>query len=129
VVTVAATRAYLTERYASGVDRLLWNTEKRLHAGPERDQVGGPGSNIGPCRGHGYRGQPRAPRRPPGWTSTILNMVFHAAHETEMNAETLAAVLDLHDARAAHARQRSLKVAVRAAQLAAGGLAPLARAS
>jgi hypothetical protein len=56
-------------------------------------------------------------------------MVFHAAHETEMNAETLAAVLDLHDARAAHARQRSLKVAVRAAQLAVGGLAPLPRAS
>jgi hypothetical protein len=56
-------------------------------------------------------------------------MVFQAAHETEMNAETLAAVLDLHDAGAAHARQRSLKVAVRAAQLAAGGLAPLPRAS
>jgi hypothetical protein len=27
---VAAYRRHLTERYAAGVDRLLWNTEKRF---------------------------------------------------------------------------------------------------
>jgi hypothetical protein len=27
---VTASRRHLTERYASGVDRLLWDTEKRL---------------------------------------------------------------------------------------------------
>ena len=32
---VSASRRHLTERYATGVDRLLWDTEKRLIPDPE----------------------------------------------------------------------------------------------
>ncbi len=35
---VAASRRHLTERYASGVDRVLWNTEKRFI--PDTDAIG-----------------------------------------------------------------------------------------
>ena len=76
---VDASRRHLTERYASGVDLLLWETEKRLV----------PEARLGLDRLEGE--------------------LFDAAQAMGMRPEAIAAVLDLPDGAAAEKRHRWLE--------------------
>jgi hypothetical protein len=119
---VTAARRHLTERYATGVDRLLWDTEKRFMpdldavraviAAVESGQVAA--VDVGACLVlvHGTRLE----------LDRLEYEVFESAHAAGMNEEAIAAVLDLPDARAVGARQRWL--ASRCAQAPADGEPP-----
>jgi hypothetical protein len=106
---VDASRRHLTERYASGVDLLLWETEKRLV--PDLDA-------IKAVTGAAASGQ-----------AEVLDMgaalilvqaarlgldrlecdIFDAARAMGMRPEAIAAVLGLPDAAAAEKRHRWLE--------------------
>ena len=106
---VDASRRHLTERYASGVDLLLWETEKRLV--PDLDA-------IKAVTGAAASGQ-----------AEVLDMgaalilvqaarlgldrleceLFEVAQAMGMRPEAIAAVLDLPDAAAAEKRRRWLE--------------------
>jgi hypothetical protein len=105
---VSASRRHLTERYAVGVDRLLWDTEKRLI--PDLDAIR---SAIAAAEA----GQAEA--LDIGAALVLLQAArleldrlecdaFEAAHQMGMRDEAIAAVLELPDAAAAEARHRAL---------------------
>jgi hypothetical protein len=105
---VSASRRHLTDRYAAGVDRLLWETEKRLL--PDLDAIR---SVIASAKaGH-------AEALDVGATLVLLQAArleldrlefetLEAAHSMGMRDEAVAAVLELPDAAAAEARYRAL---------------------
>jgi hypothetical protein len=106
---VTASRRHLTERYASGVDRLLWDTEKRLV--PDLDAI----RSVIDATSSG-----RAEALDIGAGLVLLQAVrlevdrlehdvFEGAHAMGMGEEAIAAVLDLPDAAAASKRRRWLK--------------------
>jgi hypothetical protein len=106
---VTASRRHLTERYASGVDRLLWDTEKRLV--PDLDAI----RSVIDAASSG-----RAEALDIGAGLVLLQAVrlevdrlehdvFEGAHRLGMGEEAIAAVLDLPDAAAAGKRRRWLK--------------------
>jgi len=106
---VIASRRHLTERYAAGVDRLLWDTEKRLM--PDVDAVRS--VIAGAARGG-------AEALDVGAALVLLqaarldvdrleHQVFEAADAIGMNDEAIAAVLELPDAAAAARRRRWLR--------------------
>jgi hypothetical protein len=106
---VTASRRHLTERYASGVDRLLWDTEKRLV--PDLDAIR---SVIEAASS----GQAEALDIGAGLVllqavrlevDRLEHDVFEGAHAMGMGEEAVAAVLDLPDAAAASKRRRWLK--------------------
>jgi hypothetical protein len=106
---VTASRRHLTERYASGVDRLLWDTEKRLV--PDLDAIR---SVIDAASS----GQAEALDIGAGLVllqavrlevDRLEHDVFEGAHAMGMGEEAVAAVLDLPDAAAASKRRRWLK--------------------
>jgi hypothetical protein len=106
---VTASRRHLTERYASGVDRLLWDTEKRLV--PDLDAIR---SVIEAASS----GQAEALDIGAGLVllqaarlelDRLEHDVFEGAQALGMEAEAIAAVLDLPDAAAASKRRRWLK--------------------
>jgi hypothetical protein len=106
---VTASRRHLTERYAAGVDRLLWDTEKRLV--PDLDAIR---SVIDAAAA----GQVEALDIGAGLVllqaarlelDRLEHKVFESAYELGMGAEAIAAVLDLPDAATASKRRRWLK--------------------
>ncbi len=106
---VTASRRHLTERYASGVDRLLWDTEKRLV--PDLDAI----RSVIEAASSG-----QAEALDVGAGLVLLQAVrldldrleydvFESAQAMGMAEEAIAAVLDLPDAAAAGKRWRWLK--------------------
>jgi len=106
---VAASRRHLTERYASGVDLLLWETEKRLI--PDLDAI----RSVTEAAASG-----RAEGLDMGAAFVLVQAarlgldrmeceLFEAAHAMGMRPEAIAAVLELPDAAAAEKRQRWLE--------------------
>jgi hypothetical protein len=106
---VTASRRHLTERYAAGVDRLLWDTEKRFF--PDLDAIK---SVIDAASS----GQAEALDIGAGLVllqaarldvDRLEHEVFENAHAMGMGDEAIAAVLDLPDAASAGKRRRWLK--------------------
>jgi hypothetical protein len=106
---VTASRRHLTERYAAGVDRLLWDTEKRLV--PDLDAI----RSVIDAASAGH-----AEALDIGAGLVLLQAarlevdrleydVFEGAHALGMSEEAIAAVLDLPDAGTAAKRRRWLK--------------------
>ena len=106
---VDASRRHLTERYASGVDLLLWETEKRLV--PDLDV-------IKAVTGAAVSGQ--AEGLDMGAALVLVQAarlgldrlecdLFDAARAMGMRPEAIAAVLELPDAAAAEKRHRWLE--------------------
>ena len=106
---VDASRRHLTERYASGVDLLLWETEKRLV--PDLDA-------ITAVTGAAASGQ--AEGLDMGAALVLVQAarlgldrlecdLFDAARAMGMRPEAIAAVLSLPDAAAAEKRHRWLE--------------------
>jgi hypothetical protein len=105
---VTASRKHLTERYASGVDLLLWETEKRLI--PDLDAIRSVTEALSAGKAEGLD------------TGAALVLVqaarlgldrleyelFEGAQAIGMQSEAIAAVLDLADAAAADKRRRWL---------------------
>ena len=107
--TVTASRRHLTERYATGVDLLLWETEKRLI--PDLDAI----KSVTEAAASG-----RAEGLDVGAALVLVQAarlgldrlegeLFEAAQGMGMRPEAIAAVLDLPDAAAADKRQRWLE--------------------
>jgi hypothetical protein len=106
---VDASRRHLTERYASGVDLLLWETEKRLV--PELDAIKAVTEAADSGRAEGLD---------IGAALVLVQAVrlgldrlecelFDAARAMGMRPEAMAAVLDLPDGAAAEKRHRWLQ--------------------
>jgi hypothetical protein len=106
---VNASRRHLTERYASGVDLLLWETEKRLI--PELDAI--KAVTVAAASG-------RAEGLDMGAALVLVQAarlgldrleceLFDAAQAMGMGPEAIAAVLDLPDGAAAEKRHRWLE--------------------
>jgi hypothetical protein len=106
---VNASRRHLTERFASGVDLLLWETEKRLI--PDLDAI----SSVTEAAATG-----RAEGLDMGAALVLVQAarlaldrleceLFDAALAMGMRAEAIAAVLELPDATAAGKRHRWLQ--------------------
>ena len=106
---VDASRRHLTERYASGVDLLLWETEKRLV--PELDAIKAVTGAAASGRAEGLD---------MGAALVLVQAVrlgldrlecelFDAAQAMGMRPEAIAAVLDLPDGAAAEKRHRWLE--------------------
>jgi hypothetical protein len=106
---VDASRRHLTERYASGVDLLLWETEKRLV--PELDAIKAVTAAAAAGRAEGLD---------MGAALVLVQAVrlgldrlegelFDAAKAMGMGPEAIAAVLDLPDGAAAKKRHRWLE--------------------
>jgi hypothetical protein len=105
---VHASRRHLTERYAKGVDRLLWDTEKRLL--PDLEAI----ALVNEAVAAG-----RAETLDLGAALVLIQAArldldhlehetFEGAHAMSMTDEAIAAVLDLPDTAAAVARKRWL---------------------
>jgi hypothetical protein len=105
---VTASRKHLTERYASGVDLLLWETEKRLI--PDLDAIKSVTEAVASGQADGLD---------MGAALVLVQAVrlgldrleyelFEGAQAMGMGSEAIAAVLDLHDAAAADKRQKWL---------------------
>ena len=106
---VSASRRHLTKRYASGVDLLLWEAEKRLV--PDLDAI----KSVTEAAASG-----RAEGLDMGAALVLVQAarlgldqlecgLFEAARAMGMRPEAIAAVLDLPDAAAAEKRQRWLE--------------------
>jgi hypothetical protein len=104
-----ASRRHLTERYASGVDLLLWETEKRLV--PDLDAI----KSVTEAAAAG-----RAEGLDMGAALVLVQAarlgldhleyeLFEAAHAMGMRPEAIAAVLELPDGAAAANRHRWLE--------------------
>src|ERR1035441_2316705 len=106
---VTASRRHLTERYAAGVDRLLWDTEKRIV--PDLDAI----RSVIDAASSGHAealdiGAGLVLVQAAGLEVDRLEYdVFESAHAMGMGEEAIAAVLDLPDAAAAGKRRRWLK--------------------
>jgi hypothetical protein len=105
---VNASRRHLTEGYAAGVDRLLWDTEKRLI--PDLEAI----RAVIAAAGAGH-----AEALDVGASLVLLQaarleldrleyQTLEAAHGIGMQDEAIAAVLELPDAGAAQARHQAL---------------------
>jgi hypothetical protein len=105
---VAASRKHLTERYASGVDLLLWETEKRLIS--DLDAIRSVTEAVSSGRAEGLdMGAALVLVQAARLSLDRLEWeLFEAAHAMGMRSEAIAAVLDLPDAAAADKRQRWL---------------------
>jgi hypothetical protein len=106
---VAASRRHLTERYATGVDLLLWETEKRLV--PDLDAIRSVTAAAAAGRAEGLDiGAAlvlvQAARL---GLDRLEGELFEAAGAMGMRAEGIAAVLNLPNAMAAGKRQRWLE--------------------
>src|ERR1022692_2258424 len=106
---VTASRRHLTERYAAGVDRLLWDTEKRIV--PDLDAI----RSVIDAASSGH-----AEALDIGAGLVLVQAarlevdrleydVLDGAHAMGMGEQAIDAVLDLPDAAAAGKRRRGLK--------------------
>jgi len=106
---VNASRRHLTERYASGVDLLLWETEKRLI--PDLDAIKSvtEAAASGHAEGLDLGAALVLVQAARLALDRLEGELFEAAHAMGMRSEAIAAVLDLSDAAAADKRQRWLE--------------------
>ena len=106
---VSASRRHLTERYASGVDLLLWETEKRLI--PDLDAIKSVTEAAAAERAEGLdMGAALVLVQAARLALDRLEaQLFEAARAMGMPLEAIAAVLELPDAAAARKRQRWLE--------------------
>jgi hypothetical protein len=104
--TVAAARQHLTEQYAEGVERLLWDMDKRPMPDQEAVQrVIAAAGNAGTLDITAALVLAQAARLE---LDRAEHDIFQAAHAGGITHEAIAAVLDLPGAAAADARQRWL---------------------
>ena len=106
---VVASRRHLTERYAAGVDALLWDTEKRLL--PDLDAIKSVTAAMASGQADGLDAGAalvlvQAARLA---LDHLEHQLFEGADALGMAAEALAAVLDLPGAAAADKRRRWLR--------------------
>ncbi len=106
---VNASRRHLTGSYASGVDLLLWETEKRFI--PDLDAIKSVTEAAASGRAEGLDiGAALVLVQAARLALDCLESeLFEAAHGMGMRSEAIAAVLDLPDAAAADKRQRWLE--------------------
>jgi len=105
---VTASRKHLTERYASGVDLLLWETEKRLI--PDLDAIKSVTAAVSSGQAEGLdMGAALVLVQAARLALDRLEYeLFEGAHAMGMRSEAIAAVLDLPDAAAADKRHKWL---------------------
>lgn len=105
---VTASRKHLTQRYASGVDLLLWETEKRLI--PDLDAIRSvtEALSCGQAEGLDMGAALVLVQAARLGLDRLEYELFEGAHAMGMQAEAIAAVLDLSDAAAADKRHRWL---------------------
>jgi len=106
---VSASRRHLTERYASGVDLLLWETEKRLI--PDLDAIRSvtEAAASGQAEGLDMGAALVLVQAARLGLDRLEGELFEAARAMGMRPEAIAAVLELPDAAAAEKRQRWLE--------------------
>jgi hypothetical protein len=106
---VTASRRHLTERYASGVDRLRWDTEKRLV--PDLDAIRSviDAASSGKAEALDIGAGLVLVQAVRLEVDRLEHDVFEGADRLGMGEEAIAAVLDLPDAAAASKRRRWLK--------------------
>ena len=106
---VSASRRHLTERYASGVDLLLWETEKRLI--PDLDAIRSvtEAAASGQAEGLDMGAALVLVQAARLGLDRLEGELFEAASAMGMRPEAIAAVLELPDAAAAEKRQRWLE--------------------
>jgi hypothetical protein len=105
---VTASRKHLTERYASGVDLLLWETEKRLI--PDLDAIRSvtEALSAGQAEGLDMGAALVLVQAARLGLDRLEFELFEGAQAMGMQSEAIAAVLDLADAAAADKRHRWL---------------------
>ncbi len=106
---VAASRKHLTERYASGVDLLLWETEKRLI--PDLDAIKSVTEAVSTGQAEGLdMGAALVLAQAARLDLDRLEYeLFEGARAMGMGSEAIAAVLELPGAAAADKRHKWLK--------------------
>ncbi|HEY2267136.1 MAG TPA: hypothetical protein VGI96_31250 [Streptosporangiaceae bacterium] len=104
---VDASRRHLTERYATGVDLLLWETEKRLV--PELDAIKAVTAAAGRAEGLDMGAALVLVQAARLGLDRLECDLFDAAQAMGMRPEAIAAVLDLPDGAAAEKRHRWLE--------------------
>jgi hypothetical protein len=105
---VTASRKHLTKRYASGVDLLLWETEKRLI--PDLDAIRSVTEAVsaGQAEGLDMGAALVLVQAARLGLDRLEYELFEGAQAMGMQSEAIAAVLDLADAAAADKRHRWL---------------------
>ena len=106
---VSASRRHLTERYASGVDLLLWETEKRLIPDLEAIRLVAEASAEGRAEGLDMGAALVLVQAVRLGLDHLEYDLFQAARTMDMKPEAIAAVLDLPDGASAQGRQRWLE--------------------
>jgi hypothetical protein len=104
-----ASRRHLTERYASGVDLLLWETEKRLIPDLDAIKLVAEAAAAGCAEGLDVGAALVLVQAARLGLDRLEYELFEAAHAMDMRPEAIAAVLDLPDAEAASKRHRWLE--------------------
>jgi hypothetical protein len=106
---VTASRKHLTERYASGVDLLLWETERRLI--PDLDAIKSVTEAVtcGQAEGLDMGAALVLVQAVRLGLDRLEYELFEGAQAMGMRSEAIAAVLDLNDAAAADKRHRWLE--------------------
>ncbi len=106
---VSASRRHLTERYASGVDLLLWETEKRFIPDLDAIKTVTEAAASGQAEGLDMGAALVLVQAARLALDRLESELFEAAHGMGMRSEAIAAVLDLPDGAAADKRQRWLE--------------------
>ncbi len=106
---VDASRRHLTERYASGVDLLLWETEQRFIPDLDAIKTVTEAAASGQAEGLEMGAALVLVQAARLALDRLESELFEAAHGMGMRSEAIAAVLDLPDAAAADKRQRWLE--------------------
>jgi hypothetical protein len=102
---VNASRRHLTERYASGVDLLLWETEKRLIPDLEAIRLVAEAAAEGRAEGLDMGAALVLVQAARLGLDHLEYDLFQAAQAMDMKPEAIAAVLDLRDGASAQDRQ------------------------
>jgi hypothetical protein len=105
---VNASRRHLTERYASGVDRLLWDTEKRLIPDLEAIKLVTVAAAAGQAEALDLGAALVLVQAARLQLDRREYEVFEGAHALGMGEEAVAAILELPGAAAAGERRRWL---------------------
>ena len=105
---VQASRRHLTERYATGVDRLLWDTEKRLLPDLEAIALANAAALAGKAEALDIGAALILVQAARLDLDRLERDSFEGAYAMSTGDEAIAAVLELPDAAAAAARKRWL---------------------
>jgi hypothetical protein len=103
-----ASRRHLTERYASGVDLLLWETEKRLLPDLDAIRLVAEAAAQGQAEGLDMGAALVLVQAARLGLDHLEDELFEAAHAMNMGPEAIAAVLGLPGAAAAEQRRKYL---------------------